>query len=125
MRTLPVIVAMALQKPGKLCFVHLDLLQPMVRFEWGKIYKADEEGELAECNFISAVVPGKPYGLRFDGIQHYRSDNQDNLQVGYLTNVTLSDAPSSRHCVIRLDSHSNDTSVEFTFEKWLELIAPG
>jgi hypothetical protein len=119
-------VCLARRNVGRLCSVHFDLVRPVVQFQWARVCRTGEQADMIECEFESAALPGQTYGLRFDGIAHYQSDNQDNLQVGYLVDVTVSGEPPSPHCKVRLDSPSSaaTVAVEFDFAEWSVLTAP-
>ena len=126
MQSLAEMIAIALRKKGKLCSGHKDLLRPEVHFRWARLCKRDEEAKMVDCPLESAAVPGKPYGLLFEGISHYKSYNQDNLQVGYLADVKISGAPHPDHCVVRFASSPGDEGGEVMFEytSWSVLVAP-
>jgi hypothetical protein len=80
---------------------------------------------MVACEFQNAAVPGQPYGVQFNGVSRYHPSNEDNLQVGYLSDLVITGV-APQHCIVRLDSQAGDPGgvVEFDFSEWSVLLAP-
>jgi hypothetical protein len=119
------ITSLVLQNLGKLCSAHWNTVAGVVCIKWARVCETDEEAEMIDCEFENAAVPGQPYGVRFEGIANYRSDNQDNLQVSRLVDFRILAGGPEGRCFIRFDDSLDAVgAVEFSFEKYSLLFAP-
>jgi hypothetical protein len=117
------IANLALQHRGKMCSAHFG--PGGVQFAWARVCKTDEEAEMIDCEFEQAAIPGEPYALLFEGIDDYKSDNLDNLQVSQLMEFDVWESPPVNQCRIQFDNSLNFVgAVEFSFEKYSLLITP-
>jgi hypothetical protein len=117
------ITKLVLQHKGETCSVHYDPAEQIVQLQWARTYADLEGGELMP----DAAVPGEPYGVQFEGIEAYKSDNHENLQVADLEDFQLAFAQPRNHCRIQLDPNlipDLGGAVQFDFINCFVLITP-